>query len=137
MSAARPPEGPTPRVSESGEPKTSAETSAAVRVPKHGSGRLRNGGKPGNKGGGRKPLEYKRWLASLLDSAKHRDEFKLAMESRADPRFEFATRHATEYGHGKPAQQLNVNATVQVIWDLQPPRGRQSAPPEGRGHGRC
>jgi hypothetical protein len=98
--------------------KTSAETSAAVRVPKHGGGRLRNGGKPGNKGGGRKPKEYKEWLASLLDSEKHRKEFAAAMESRADPKFEFATRHATEYGHGKPAQTLNLNATVTVLWDL-------------------
>jgi len=115
---ARPPEGPTPPLSESGEPKTSAETSAAVRVPKHGGGRLRNGGKRGNKGGGRKPQEYKRWLASLLDSETHRDEFKLAMEDRTDPRFEFATKHAAEYGLGKPAQNVNVNATVTVLWDL-------------------
>ena len=98
--------------------KTSAETSAAVRVPKHGGGRLRNGGKPGNKGGGRKPKEYKAWLASLLDSDTHRKEFEAAMQNHADPRFEFATRHATEYGHGKPAQNVNLNAGVTVIWDL-------------------
>jgi hypothetical protein len=97
--------------------KTSAETSVGVRVPKHGGGKLRTGN-PGNKGGGRKPLEYKQWLASLLDSDTHRQEFAKAMESRADPRFEFATKHAAEFGHGKPAQTVHVNATVQVLWDL-------------------
>lgn len=100
--------------------KTSVETSAPVRmhVPKHGGGQLRNGGKPGNRGGGRKPKEYKAWLASLLDSDTHRKEFEKAMQDRTDPRFEFATKHAAEYGHGKPAATVHLNTTVTVLWDL-------------------
>ena len=83
--------------------------------PRNGHGRGPARGAPN---AGRKPLAYKRWLASLLDSDEHRKEFEAATKSRADPRFEFATRHATEYGHGKPAQDVKVNATVTVLWDL-------------------
>lgn len=74
-------------------------------------GRIRSGN-PGNKGGGDKPKAYKLWLASLLDSQKHREEFARAIEDRSDPAFMAATRHAAEFAHGKPAQRVEVEDTT-------------------------
>lgn len=63
-------------------------------------------GNPGNKGGGRKPEVYKKWLGSLLDSEAHRREFAAATKDRTDPAFQFATKHAAEHAHGRPAQPI-------------------------------
>lgn len=85
--------------------KVGAKNSVAKR-----KGRTRGlrSGNPGNKGGGRHPKTYKLWLASLLDSEKHREEFAKAIEDRSDPAFMAATRHAAEFAHGKPAQRVEV-----------------------------
>lgn len=67
------------------------------------------GGNPGNKGGkGAQPKSYRLWLKHLLDSQKHRDTFTAAMEDSTHPAFMAATKHASEFGYGKPAQRVEV-----------------------------
>ena len=100
--------------------KTAGKTTAAskpAKVPQAHGGALNNGGTPGNKGGGRKPLEYVEFLRGTLDSKKHRDVLEDLLTTD-NVRFLGATELANGYVRGKPAATVNVHATVQVLWDL-------------------
>lgn len=87
-----------------------ATVGAKNSVPATRKGRTRGlrSGNPGNQGGGDKPKTYKLWLKHLLDSQKHRDTFTAAMEDSTHPAFMAATKHASEFGYGKPAQRVEV-----------------------------
>jgi hypothetical protein len=82
-----------------------------LALVKQNTGNLRQGN-PGNRGGGDKPKTYKLWLASLLDSEKHRKEFAATMEDRNTPAFIAATKHAAAYAHGMPTQAIEVKDTT-------------------------
>lgn len=60
------------------------------------------------KGGGPKPQTYKLWLASLIESEKHRLEFTAVMENKDHPAFMAATKHAAAYAVGMPTQTIEV-----------------------------
>lgn len=97
--------------------KSTAESTAktpTLRVPKHGGGKLKTGGTPGNKGGtGRPPNEFKAYLTGLVS----REDVRLGVESiLTDPKMAYdpakaklyldAFKWAAEQVHGKANQPV-------------------------------
>lgn len=86
--------------------KTARERSNANLLP---------GGKPGNKGGtGRPPNTYKLFLADILESEEHREEFRKVAKNGNHPAFIAATKHATEHTIGKPKERVEHGGKLVV-----------------------
>jgi hypothetical protein len=78
---------------------------------------LLRGGKPGNRGGGRTPDEFKARLAELVSRGDVIREVELILTDRNHPQFMRALEWATERAHGKLPNRIEgeVKAVTGVI----------------------
>lgn len=86
-----------------------------MRVPKHGGGRLKTGGTPGNKGGtGRPPDAWKALCRELASSDAMMERAKAVLNVPNHPAWLGAWKFLTEQGYGKPAQPVEHDGTLTV-----------------------
>lgn len=100
--------------------KSPTKSAPAKRVPKHGHGALFVGGKPGNKGGGRKPDEFKQLCRALASGDMTVEQVGAILTNRDHPQFMAALKWATENGYGKPKESVELTGKdggpIQQVW---------------------
>ena len=90
-----------------------------MRTPKHGHGRLKVAGTPGNRGGpGRPKLEFKEWCKSLLDDASNRVQVEQIMGNHTHPAYSTMFRVLADRAHGKPEQTIEHKGTLNLSIDI-------------------
>lgn len=78
-----------------------------LETPAHGAGKLRRGN-PGNKGGGRKPDEFKALCRELASREETVAAAERILRDPDHPAYLGALKWATENGYGKPHQTIET-----------------------------
>jgi hypothetical protein len=88
--------------------RNSAGISEPQLIPSpSGRGKLLTGGKPGNKGGGRPPDEFKRRMREIATRKETEDFLDRCINGEFGPLFYFrALEFAADRGYGKPTQSI-------------------------------
>lgn len=94
------------------DPETAPQT--PLRKPKHGHGALLAGGKPGNKGGGRKPDWLKQWCDDVLADDKSCAQVIAIMRDKNHNAFATMWKAVAERAAGKPAQPVEHSGGITV-----------------------
>ena len=89
--------------------KTTVKTAVIPQV--HG-GALLLGGKRGNKGGGRKPDEFKALCRELVSGAKTMENVREILADTNHPHFMSALKWAAEHGYGKAKETVEHQGTM-------------------------
>ena len=76
----------------------------------HG-GAIRTGGNPGNRGGGRKPNEFKEWCADLLAEPDVEQQVKEILKDKKHPAHATMWKAVTERAYGKPVAYVEQSTT--------------------------
>lgn len=77
--------------------------------PKGTPANLKKGGNEGNKGGGRKPDEFKKLCRELATNPKAITAARKILSDPEHKQWSAVWKIVTEYGYGKPTQQVDVN----------------------------
>lgn len=116
-----------------GAKKSASETAF---IPGKNGGRLLPGGKPGNKGGGRTPDEFK----ALCRALATRDATVAAVTAiLSDPTHQHymsALKWAAEHGYGKPKETVEHTGEVKHGVVILPPVMATAAPKSVAKHGK-
>jgi len=92
---------------------------SADHIPGKNGGRLLTGGKPGNKGGGRRPKKFSTFLKSLRDNPDVHDAITKAATDHKSRGFGAVVKLAAEYDEDKPKDQkeLTGELVIRVVRD--------------------
>ena len=94
---------------------SSAESPAAELIVQDHGGALRRGN-PGNRGGGRRPEEFKRQMRELASSPAAIEYLRCCVHGENGPRAAIAAwRLIVERGYGKVPMQLEVRSALQDL----------------------
>jgi hypothetical protein len=91
-----------------------------MRVPKHGGGKLKLGGTPGNRGNprGRPTKEFKAWCQALLDDPNNRQAVEAILSNNAHPAYPAIWKAVADRAHGKPSQTIEHKGTLSLVVDV-------------------
>ena len=78
-------------------------------------GQLRSGGKPGNKGGGRQPEEFRAWCRNLVEGKAHVREIRKILNDSAHTHFAKISTLFYAYGYGQPTATLDIKTTTRYV----------------------
>lgn len=90
-------------------PKKNTETNTESRLitPPHGRGKIRTGGNPGNKGGGRPPNEFMMNMRALATLPEVEEYTLRCIRGEFGPKFHIEARKwAADRGYGKASQSI-------------------------------
>lgn len=86
--------------------ETPVKSPVVVEQPHGGALRV---GNPGNRGGGRKPDEFKKLCAALASGDATIAQVEAILQNSTHPAFVAALKWATEHGYGKAKETLEVS----------------------------
>jgi hypothetical protein len=100
-------------------PRKNSGKTPSLRTPKHGGGKLLRGGKPGNKGGGRRPQKFSTFMKSLRDNPDVHEAITKAATDHESRGFGAVVKLAADYDEDKPKDQkeLSGELVIRVVRD--------------------